>query len=194
MNFKTYLEQNDFDNSDPSFINLAVNKDTRLKFGDKAEEFIYNDLVNKGINVKSVKQSEKYTRKMDLNYGDLYFPDTKKYIDVKLGRAVSEKSLNSFKGEGFLFAIGVPPKGGNVTEDKIWFIKADVLKDIVNSMENKNLYEKHKDAKDITLKKDGEKVAYAILPSKETGYYFNFNLIPQKIKYTDIINLKLRKV
>jgi len=184
MNLFNYYIENEKD-----FIDLELgNKNTRINFGDKAEAFVYNDLISKGINVKSVKEFKNYTRKFDLEYGDLYFPDTKKYIDVKMGKGLSKASLNNFKGEGYLFAIGIPPTGGNVTANKIWYIKASVLRGIRDNGYNSNIVENHLDAK-----KMDDIIVYAKMPSKEEGFYFNFNLIKEKISYSSIIEKKLKK-
>lgn len=173
--YKKYLEESEF-------IDLEnkekFEKTKRIKFGSFAEKFIYNDLKKRNIDIKSTRESSKYSKLTDLKYGDLYLVKSKTYLDVKLGRGISKASLDKFVGDGYILAVGVPPTGGNVSLDKFWYIDRKVLQNIYNTIEyNKEpLY--HRDAK---LEK--KIITYAKLPSGEPGFYFNLSLIPQKQKY-----------
>jgi hypothetical protein len=179
MAFNTYLE---------NFINIEDEpKDKRLSFGNKAEDYIYNDLIKNGIEVELLKQRPNWSRQFDLEYGDLFFPKTNKYVDVKIGRGISKKCFDFFKGDGFLFCVGLPPKGANMDVDKIWYVTMSSLRLIKDSISNASPAPHHLQGKEATKGKDGSLVVLSKMPSGELGYYFNFSRMTNKLKYRDMV-------
>lgn len=187
--FKSILE-NFIDLEPKEGENSIKTKPTRLSFGGKAEDIIYSDLVKHGVEVELLKQRKGWNPTLDLKFGDLFFIKKQKYVDVKLGRGISKRCLDHFQGDGFLFSVGVPPTGGNISEKSVLYVTLQTLKDVVagNPEVHNNVIDFHRDAKKQTLGKNGKPVVFAKLPSGEVGYYFNFDLITKKISYSALIN------
>lgn len=179
ISFNYYLE---------NFINIEDEpKDKRLSFGNKAEDYIYNDLINNGIQVELLKQRKDWSRKMDLEYGDLFFPKTNKYVDVKIGRGISKRCFDNFKGDGFLFCVGLPPKGANMNAENIWYVPTRVIKSLKAQLTNTQPLNHHLDGKKATKSEDDDLIVLSKMPSGELGYYFNFSRMTQKMKYKDLV-------
>jgi len=97
-------------------------KNKRLAYGEIGEKLIYDLFKSKGLNVTWLKVgTNQKTAYQNMQYGDLYLPNTNEYIDVKYTTCITKASADNFIGDYFLL---IP----NKDIKKAWVVGSKTIK------------------------------------------------------------------